>query len=207
MSRQDRTCFTVGHSNHTLEKLCSLLAQHGVTAVADVRSSPYSRLHPQFNREQFAQSLKALGIHYVYLGRELGGRTEDPTCYVNGRVHYPRLAQTDLFRQGLRRVIAGTRDHCVALMCAEKEPLECHRTLLVAPALAEAGQTVTHIHADGRGELHEAALERLLSLVGLPRQDLFRSREELIAEALERQANRVAYADKRVAGGASQEAV
>src|SRR6185503_20999401 len=94
------------------------------------------------------------GIAYIYLGKELGARTDDRSCYENGRVQYARLARTDLFRSGIERVRTGARTHSVALMCAEKEPLECHRTLLVTRALEREGEVVSHIHADGRLESH-----------------------------------------------------
>jgi len=143
--------------------------------------------------------LKANGIRYVFLGRELGARSEDRSCYDNGRVQYARLAQTPLFQSGLDRVLEGAARFHVALMCAEKEPLECHRTLLVARALVERGKPVLHIHADGHLETHEAAMERLLSVTGVPKEDLFRSKEELLFEALARQEQSIAYVDERQA--------
>jgi uncharacterized protein (DUF488 family) len=188
--------YTIGHSTHSGEGFLALLSAHGVEAVADVRSSPFSRFNPQFNRESLEPFLKANGIRYVFLGRELGARSEDRSCYVDGRVQYGLLAQTPLFHRGLERVLQGTARYRVALMCAEKEPLECHRTLLVARALAERGQPVLHIHADGHLETHEAAMERLLDVTGLPKDDLFRSRQELLSEALARQEHRVAYVNE-----------
>lgn len=190
--------FTVGHSTHTLEVFIGLLRQHEITALADVRSSPYSRYNPQFNRETLAKALQTQGIKYVFLGHELGARSDDPTCYENGRVQFDRLAKTELFRSGIDRVIRGANDHQVALMCAEKEPLECHRTILVSRALDELGVPVKHILADGRLEMHESTMGRLLDLVGLPQQDLFLSREELVAKALAQQEERVAYVDEQL---------
>ena len=199
MIERQHPVLTIGHSTHSLDAFVALLQQHDVTALADVRSAPYSRLNPQFNREALEQSLIAHGIKYVFLGRELGARSNDQTCYENGRVQYARLARTDLFRSGIDRVIRGANDYRIALMCAEKEPLECHRTLLVARALAELGIVVQHILADGRLESQEATMERLVRVVGLPHQDLFRSRDQLIAEALVRQEERVAYVDEKLA--------
>lgn len=196
MSATPHPVFTIGHSTHSAEAFLALLRQHGVEALADVRSSPFSRFNPQFNREALEQSLKANGIRYVILGKELGARSEDRSCYLDGRVQYARLAQTPLFQSGLDRVLQGAAKYRVALMCAEKEPLECHRTLLVAKALAVRGQPVLHIHADGHLETHEAAMERLLDVTGLPKEDLFRSKEELLAEALARQEQQVAYVDE-----------
>ncbi len=187
---------TIGHSKHGADAFLALLQQHHVAAVADVRSSPFSRFNPQFNRGPLKQFLKTNGMRYVFLGKELGARSGDRSCYLDGRVQYERLAQTLLFKSGLDRVLQGAKRYRVALMCAEKEPLECHRTLLVAKALAERGQPVLHIHADGHLETHEAAMERLLDLTGVARGDLFRSREQLIAEALGLQEQRVAYVDE-----------
>ncbi len=205
MSALTHPVFTVGHSTHTLEVFAALLRQHDVTALADVRSTPYSRFNPQFNRDALERSLSAYGIKYVFLGRELGARSDDRSCYENGRVQYARLARTDLFRSGIERVVRGANDYGVALMCAEKEPLECHRTLLVARALAELGIIVRHILPDGRLESHEATMERLLDVFGLPHQDLFRSKAELIAEALVRQEERVAYVDEKLVADAEKE--
>lgn len=196
MSATGNSVFTIGHSTHSAEAFLALLRQHGVEAVADVRSSPFSRFNPQFNRENLERFLKENGIRYVFLGKELGARTEDRSCYEQGRVQYARLAQTPHFQGGLDRVLLGAQRYRIALMCAEKEPLECHRTLLVARALAERGQAVEHIHADGRLETHEAAMERLLDVAGVPKEDLFRSRQELLAEALARQEQHVAYVDE-----------
>jgi uncharacterized protein (DUF488 family) len=198
--------FTVGHSTHSFETLVELLKRHGITAVADVRSAPFSKFNPQFNKNVLERDLKLQGIKYVFLGRELGARSGDPACYENGRVQYARLARTSEFKLGIERVIRGAQEHRIALMCAERDPLECHRTLLVARALDEQGVNVSHILSDGRREPHQEAMERLLDLTGLPRDDLFRSREELIAEALTRQEEKVAYVDESLAAEVSRNA-
>lgn len=203
MTATQHPVFTIGHSTHSLEAFLALLRQHDVTALADVRSAPYSRFNPQFNKDALERDLRAHGIRYVFLGRELGARSEDPSCYENGRVQYARLARTELFRSGIERILRGASDYRVALVCAEKEPLECHRTLLVARALRDHGVLVQHILADGRAESYEASVERLLDLVGLPRVDMFRSHEELVTEALSRQEERIAWVDrKQTAAGA-----
>lgn len=198
MSAQQNPVFTIGHSTHPIEAFLDLLRAHGVTAVADVRSAPFSRFNPQFNKDALEHSLRSHGIKYVFLGRELGARSEDPSCYEGGRIQYSRLARTDLFESGLERVLRGSHEHRLALLCAEKEPLECHRTLLVARALAERGVAVDHILANGKLERHESALARLLDVVGLPQQDLFRSRAQLIEEAMTRQEGRIAYVDEKL---------
>lgn len=202
MTQPSNPVLTIGHSTHEWERFLALLRQHEVTAVADVRSSPYSRFNPQFNREPLEAALKHADIAYVFLGRELGGRASDPECYVDGRVQYDRVARTPDFRQGIERVERGARDQRIALLCAEKEPLDCHRTLLVARALAERGLTVQHIHADGKLESHDAAMDRLLAAHQLAQTDLFlTSREDRIAKAIELQASQVAYVREGPATG------
>ena len=198
MSSPHNTILTIGHSNHSLETFIGLLVQHRVTVLADVRSAPYSRFNPHFNREPLATALKARKIRYVYLGRELGGRSDDPDCYEDGHIIYDRLAQTDHFRKGIERVMRGAVEHRIVLMCSEKEPVDCHRTFLVAKSLAEQGMDIKHIHADGRLESHVDAMQRLINRFSLEQeqQDMFsqqQSRTELIAEAVTRQAGRVAH--------------
>ena len=187
------TVFTIGHSTHAQEYFIELLSKHGVTAVCDVRSMPHSRMNPQFNREPIRQALRQSGLQYVFLGKELGARSDDPACYENGKIRYDRVAETDLFGEGLARVRGGMQDYRVALMCAEKEPLECHRTILVARHLVALGLDVQHIHADGSLEAHTAAINRLKQMFRLTDDDLFRTSEELSAEAYERQERRIAY--------------
>ncbi len=198
--------FTIGHSTHPAERLIELLRQHCITALCDVRSKPYSRLNPQFNREELKQSLRNGGIAYVFLGKELGARSDDPSCYEQGKVQYERLAHTELFRRGLARVQEGMKSYRVALMCAEREPIECHRTILVARHLSALGVAVGHIHADGRVERHPDALTRLVRLLNLQEDDMFRSHDDVIAEAYRRQEERIAYG-ARNAGSANGTAI
>ena len=189
-----QSVFTVGHSNHTQAHLLALLAQHAIGVLCDVRSTPVSRFNPQFDREELQRALPPRGIRYLFLGKELGARSDDPACHENGRVRYERLALTEGFQRGLSRVRDGVgKGLRIALMRAEKEPLECHRTILIARQLAAAGIDVHHIHADGRLETHGAALRRLISLLGLPEHDLFHTREELEAEGYLRQEARISY--------------
>lgn len=188
--------FTIGHSNHPIETFIELLHRHGVTAVGDVRSHPYSRYVPQYSREPLKAALTRAGIAYVFLGKELGARSENPACYKQGKVQYDCLAKQPQFAEGIRRVIEGMRRHSIALMCAEKDPLECHRTLLVARHLHDAGLEITHIHADGSLENHETLESRLLSVCKLPEGDMFQQRGEFVSEAYAIQSERVAYQDE-----------
>lgn len=191
---------TVGHSNHPWDVFVGLLQRHAVTALVDVRSVPYSRFNPQFNRNRLECELPSCGVRYVFLGRELGARSDDPACYdETGRVQYDRLARTPAFRLGLDRIVQEAARNRVALMCAEKEPLSCHRTILVAPALERRGVEIEHILADGTLEPHTYALHRLIDSLKLPPTDLFRSRDILVAEALTRRAARIGYVNPEFA--------
>ena len=203
MSESLYPVFTVGHSNHPLEAFINLVVRHGIDEVADVRSAPYSRYTPHFNYDPLQQALDDIGIAYAYLGGELGGRPADRSCYdSDGRVLYDRIAETTQFDDGIRSVIRAAAERRVALLCTEKEPLECHRTLLVARALAERGLPIAHILADGGLESHDDAMARLVEAHKLPPNgDMFRSRDDVIAEALERQACKFAYVGEKPPAG------
>ncbi len=195
MCASNLAVFTVGHSTHSIDEFINLLHQHEISAIADVRSNPYSRFTPQFNREMLEKELKHHEIHYVFIGRELGARPDDPSCYEKGHVSFSRLANTSLFKKGIDRVIAGAQKFRIALMCAEKEPLECHRTILVSHALVAKGILVSHILADGKLERYEDSIPRLFRLTKTPSEDLFKTSEELIEEAFARQAERIAFSE------------
>ena len=188
--------YTIGHSTHTIEKLIELLKGRNITAVCDVRSRPYSRMNPQFNREPLKTALRESGIKYVFLGAELGARSNDKNCYRNGQVQYDLLARTDLFKKGIERVKEGARAYRLALMCAEKEPLECHRTILVSRRLFDEGVPIKHILADGSVEDHAHALERLIGLLRIPGNDMFRTIDDITSEAYARQGNEIAYREQ-----------
>ncbi len=187
--------FTIGHSTHPIERFIELLKQHRITTIADVRSSPYSRYQPHFGREILTKFLRDNGIKYVFLGDELGGRGADRSVFEGGRVQYHRLAKTSAFRKGLERIHAGSQTHRIAIMCAEGEPLACHRTILIARELESAGIAVAHIHPDGLLETHANAIQRLLQEFDLEEPDFFRTPEERMDEAYTKQEERIAYVE------------
>ena len=166
---------TIGHSNHPIERFLGLLQGAGVTAVADVRSAPYSRFSPQYRRDPLRSALRAAGIAYVYLGQELGGRPRDLALYRDGMPDYAAMASTDAFRGGVQRVLNGAATHRIALICAEQDPLDCHRCRLVGRKLSEAGATVMHLLADGSSLSQAAAEAILLERAGQMAGDLFAS--------------------------------
>jgi uncharacterized protein (DUF488 family) len=189
----DAACdpLTIGHSNQPAERFVGLLQGAGVTAVADVRSVPFSRRFPWFSGKALAERLARAGIAYLALGDALGGRPRDPRFYCDGFVDYEAMAASAEFRAGLDRVADEMTRHRLCLMCAEREPLDCHRCLLLARALAGRGLLPGHILADGTIEPHAATEARLLALAG-GEPDLLRDHAGRLADAYRRRARSVA---------------
>jgi uncharacterized protein (DUF488 family) len=168
-----RRLYTIGHSNHPLETFLALLRQHDVSAVIDVRAAPYSRFNPQYAYHAIRSSLAAAGLRYVYLGRELGSRRAQAQSQGGVGLSYDRIAGSETFKAGLaalKRIMAKEQ---AVLMCAEKEPTACHRTLLVARHLRAADLSIHHIRADGSLEDHQDLERRLVEMHRLPVQNLF----------------------------------
>ncbi len=194
---------SVGHSHHDLDAFLALLRAAGVTAVADVRSSPFSRRLPQFNRPHLTAALDQGGIAYVFLGDYLGGRPEPDELYdAEGRVDYERVRATEVFREGLDRLVHGTDRFVVAMLCGEEDPLDCHRGLMITPALVERGILPGHLRGDGRVESTEEMERRLLTETRVGEGEiggLFdalltpEDRRALLAEAYRRMAHKKAF--------------
>jgi uncharacterized protein (DUF488 family) len=160
--------FSVGHSNHTLESFLALLHAANITAIADVRSSPYSKRHPQFNKEPLEGALRASGINYVYLGDLLGGRPNSRALYdAEGRADYEAIRATAAFRRGLERLLDGAARYRVAMLCGEDDPLDCHRGLMITLALGQLGVSPRHLRKDGSLETTAAMEQRLLKETNL----------------------------------------
>lgn len=189
--------FTIGYSTHSMEYFIEMLKKHGITALCDVRSSPYSRFMPQFNRELLKNELSNHHIVYIYLGAELGPRSSDSTCYENGKVKYNLLAATDIFQQGLRRLRRGMASYGIALMCAEKDPITCHRMILICRNLRDGDIVIRHILEDGNLEDHIDAEKRLMKLLKIDPVDLFASEADQIQLAYDLQSEKIAYRKDR----------
>ena len=187
--------YTIGHSNHHIKDFINLLKKHGITAVADVRSSPFSKYNPQFNRKALADTLKQEDIAYVFLGKELGARPDDPCCYDNGSANFEKMAERPIFKQGIERLLKGMEQYRIALLCAEKEPLDCHRTILVCHYLRKMGLPIKHILANGDVEEHQNTEQRLIKVVGLQPIlfDSILTETDRIEEAYSKRAREIAY--------------
>ena len=141
--------YTIGHSTHEIEDFLDLLTQVGIDVVVDVRSSPYSRHVPQYNREDIQRSLEAAGIGYWFFGTGLGGRPKDITCYRDDLVNYDLIRQKEWFHQAIDGLLElASEPGNIALMCSEADPLTCHRHKLLARELVDRDITVLHIVSD-----------------------------------------------------------
>lgn len=144
--------YTIGHGTRPAEEFLELLKSNAITYLLDVRSSPYSRYNPHYNRERLQQFLQQHGITYVFMGDSLGGKPKDPLCYDNNnRVDYSKVKDMAFFKAGIERLKnAYTRNLKAAIMCSESKPLECHRTHLISKELDKDGLLITHIDEKGR---------------------------------------------------------
>ncbi len=193
-----RALYTIGHSKHELADFVGLLRAHAVQVVCDVRSRPQSFRFPYFDQDPLKQSLADSGMRYEFLGEELGGRPEDPKLYrPDGLVDYAACRKSAGFRRGLERLLELTQMKRVALLCAEEDPLECHRFLMICPALAEEGIAPLHIRRGGALESQREAEDRLLELHGfhdVTSSALFAAdRESALEEAVYRQSGSAAF--------------
>ena len=187
--------YTIGYSPHTLEGFVDLLRRFRVTALADVRSKPYSAYRPEFNHKNLKKILPEQGINHIFLGRELGARYEDQSVYVQGRADYELISSHELFKQGLQRLRQEAKQHTLVLMCAEKEPLHCHRTILISRHLKNEVQ-IQHILADATVESHQDTEQRLLALYDLNRPELpglEQSRQARLDTAYLKQGRKIAW--------------
>ena len=154
---------TLGHSRHAIADFFALAKSHGIETVVDVRGQPFSRFNPQFNRERFAAALSEAGIGYVWEGERLSGRPKDRQFYApDGSVDWAALRDWQELAAGIEAVLERACSERIALVCAEEDPLRCHRRFLLTPPLVERGAEVVHVRGDGRTETEAevAARER-----------------------------------------------
>ncbi|MDP2699026.1 MAG: DUF488 domain-containing protein [Thalassospira sp.] len=165
--------FTIGYAGHDRDSLLAALREHRITAVADIRTFKRSSYWTAFDSDDFGPWLRLQGIAYVFMGDLLGGKPQDERLYPGGQLDYRAMSQTPAFQQGMARLISGAARYRICLMCAEKDPLDCHRTLLIAPALKESGFDLRHILKDGRIETQHDTECRMVKMHGGDTPDLF----------------------------------
>jgi uncharacterized protein (DUF488 family) len=200
--------YSIGHSNIPAVRFVAMLQAENVGAIADVRSTPFSRFCPWFSGKNLKPLLEQNGIAYRSYGASLGGRPPSAELYCDGVADYEAMARQPDFQAGLEQLIAErARCHAqggVCVMCAEREPLDCHRCLLVARALAARGLSIGHILHDGKVEPHAATERRLLELAGDDGGLFATGQSERITAAYRRRARAVAYRAKAKPAGRSR---
>ena len=181
VSRSRLPLFTIGHSNHPIERFIALLRRHGVEVVADVRSRPYSRFVPHFGKERLARILGDEGLGYLFLGQELGGKPvqDDPP---QARLDYRARIKEPAFQQGIETLLDALADRRVALLCREREPLDCHRLHLICRYLRPMALDIRHILPDGEVEVQQTTELRLLERAGRAELPLFQTVAEVESE-------------------------
>lgn len=185
--------YTIGYSGFTIDNFIDVLKINSVNAIADVRSTPYSKFKPEYNREKLKSILNSNDIEYVFLGDLCGARIDDQECYRNGKADYSLIAQHPKFREGIKRIRKGLEKYRIALLCAEKDPVSCHRMILICRHLRSDEIKIFHI-IDFNIMLTQSECEaRLLKLFGLDQPEIFRDVNEQINEAYQRQAEKIAY--------------
>jgi uncharacterized protein (DUF488 family) len=187
--------YTVGYAGHDRDSLLGLFKAHGITAVADIRTFKRSSYWTAFDSDSFGPFLREQGIAYVFMGDVMGGKPQIPDLYPDGQLNYGLMASRPDFKSGIERLVAGAGKYRICLMCAEKDPLDCHRTLLIAPALKEAGFDLRHL-VEGRVEDQSETEARMIAINGGDAPDLFAAAEPdpeaEVKLALARQIKRVA---------------
>jgi len=160
---QPKQCFTIGYGDHPIDKFIDILRSVEIDMIVDVRSMPYSRFNPHFNRENLEKSLQRCDMDYRFKGDKIGGRYSNPSLlFPDGTVNYQKVQETDKFQEGINEVISIiSSGKKIALMCAEKEPERCHRFALISPFLQAKGISVVHIRPEGNLQTNED-LERKL---------------------------------------------
>ena len=189
--------FTIGHSNHSLDRFIELLLAHRLSTIADVRSSPYSKYSPHFNRDVLDSSLRNANIEYIFMGRELGAQRSEDDCYIDGQAKHYRIVHLSSFQRGLETVLQRIENCRIALMCSESDPITCHRAILVCRQLKKMSPDleITHLLGDGKVERQEILEKRLVNLHKL-QPELFgdlTSTSGLIEKAYDLQAEKIAY--------------
>jgi uncharacterized protein (DUF488 family) len=192
--------YTIGHSTHEADAFLGLLKAHEIEIIVDVRSSPYSRMTPQFDREALAALLRARQVKYLFMGQELGARRSEAACYVGDKARYDLIARAPLFQAGLQRVREGIARARLALLCAEKDPITCHRTVLVCRHLRQDGLAIRHILSNGAIETQRQAEARMMEELDLAGGSLFESPEQLIERAYDLQGEKIAYVKEPAQG-------
>jgi len=184
---------TLGHSNREWADFARLLVENQAALLVDVRSMPASRRYPWFNRKDMTAKLGEIGLGYQYLGDRLGGRPKDTVCYAGGAVDYARVVTSSAFREGMDELATLARAKRVCLVCSEKDPMDCHRAILIARHLAPKGFALSHVHGAEKSETQEAFEARLLDIDEGGLLGRIKDRRALVQMAYNRRGRKMAF--------------
>lgn len=184
---------SIGHSTLDYEEFLKLIRRASVTAIADVRSYPFSRHFPQFDSDSLKEELRLDNVAYVPLGAELGGRPTKPELFCEGIANYEKMAEEKSFKAGIQRILTGSKKFRIALMCSEHNPLDCHRCLMVGRVLSEMDTPVKHILSNGAIVSQIQIEEQLLKEYGHGGEDMFAKGRARIIDAYRERSRQVAY--------------
>ena len=187
------TLYTIGYAKHSLESFVTALKKYGINAIADVRSVPFSSFNNSFNKDSLNNYLKLNNIKYVFLGNECGARFDDPACYSDGKADYKLIAKHSKFQDGLERIKQGSKKYTIALMCAEDDPINCHRMILICRNLKKSGLTIYHVLDNDKLESQSESEQRLLKQFKLNQLELFQSEKDRLERAYDKQGEKIAY--------------
>lgn len=196
------TIYTIGHSNHTIESFVNLLKEYDINCIVDVRSTPYSKFHSQFNRENIKSELKKNGIYYIFMGEELGARRSDRSLYtIKGYLDFEKTVKSSKFLKGISRIKEGlSKGFNIALMCTEKNPMECHRNIMIAKYFYDNGFVVKNILDNGEIVTQEEITKQLVDIYFpnrnqismLPEEDI-QDYDELIKRSYQKRNEEIGY--------------
>ncbi|MCT4605739.1 MAG: DUF488 domain-containing protein [Marinisporobacter sp.] len=195
--------YTIGHTNYSIENFVKLIRLYNINCIVDVRSTPFSKYTPQFNRKDLKITLNQKGVHYIYMGIEFGARRNEQYLYTSqGYLDFEKTIKNKVFLQGVRRLVDGCeKGFNISLMCTEKDPFDCHRSIMVGKGLKDNGFDVKHIFPNGNVQTQEQIEQRLLDKYFKNRfqvslESFFEKQmdeEEMIAEAYRKRNKEIGY--------------
>lgn len=190
--------YTIGYSSFVIEDFIAILKKKSIGAVVDVRSSPYSTRFEAYNITNIKDSLNNSAIFYLFLGDELGARPKDHSLYTNNVADFSKMAKSNIFVDGCKRIRDGLDKFSICLMCAEKDPATCHRTILVANAFRNFYPEINifHIHSSSKIEPQEKLDRRIMAMYDLEQEHFFKNFEERLKEAYSLREKAIAYSDE-----------
>lgn len=190
--------YTIGYSGFSIEDFISVLKNKSIGAVVDVRSSPYSSRFELYNITNIKEYLNSKNIFYLFLGDELGARPKDRSLYTNNVADFTKMSKSNTFIDGCKRIREGLDKFPICMMCAEKDPATCHRTILVANAFRNSYPEINifHIHPSSKIEPQEKIDRRIMAMYDLEQEHFFKSFEERLKEAYSLREQAIAYNDE-----------